>query len=324
MNDYLMVLIADASAVFLVMFGVYLKYRRGLATRMFFLSTPVAGIIGYIGFLIGKIGVTPVVLVFTVIPAALLLVVDMIVMYRMVVGRIQSQVTELVSNTTQLSSTATQSASTAAEQSSTVTQVSTTVEEVTQMSKSASEGSQTVVEIAEAARKKGREGIEAVSGAQRIMDRISQVGDVVDTVQQLAEQSNLLAVNAGIEAAKAGEYGRGFAVVAAEVRNLAEQSKAASNQIRDAIILTEEGRQSVNVIDGVLQELGQVLEQTSDEARRISGGAAQQSAGMRQISDAMQNVSQGGHDIASSSKQIEDAVDNLTRIANTLQTFITG
>ena len=74
--------------------------------------------------------------------------------------------------------------------------------------------------------------------AERILalsDQAQAIGEIVRTVNGLAEQSNLLSVNAGIEAAKAGEAGRGFAVVAGEVKSLAEQSRQATAQIRDIL-----------------------------------------------------------------------------------------
>jgi len=70
----------------------------------------------------------------------------------------------------------------------------------------------------------------------RLSDEAQSVGDVIATVNDLAEQSNLLSVNASIEAAKAGEAGKGFAVVAQEVKNLATQSKQAVGQVRTVLV----------------------------------------------------------------------------------------
>jgi len=133
-----------------------------------------------------------------------------------------------------------------------------------------------------------------------------------------------LAVNAGIEAAKAGEFGRGFAVVASEVRNLAEQSKDAARQIREAIEQTKNGQRAIVATDAVITSLGTVLQENSGRARQISGATVQQSAGIKQISDAMSNLIQGGKDTALAAQQIESAGNDLIKVSQRLATLING
>src|SRR5690606_7732014 len=120
------------------------------------------------------------------------------------------------------------------------------------------------------------------------------IGEIIAAVNDLAEQSNLLAVNAAIEAAKAGEHGRGFAVVAQEVRSLAEQSKQATAQVRTilqdiqkattaAVLATEQGSKAVE--DGVRQTteageaiaaLAEMIDEAAQAATQIAASSQQQ------------------------------------------------
>jgi len=131
-----------------------------------------------------------------------------------------------------------------------------------------------------------------------LSERSQQIVDIIATVNDLAQQSNFLALNASIEAAKAGEHGKGFAVVAMEVRNLAEQSQQATAQIKNilseiqstmnsAVLVTENGTQKVT--DGVsliqktgdvINQLAEVVNQGASSARQISASANQQSLGV--------------------------------------------
>src|SRR5690606_18651776 len=97
-----------------------------------------------------------------------------------------------------------------------------------------------------------------------------QIGEIVQSVNAIAEQSNLLAVNASIEAAKAGDHGRGFSVVASEVKALAQQSKQATEQIRSilteiqkssngAVMITEQGVKRVEEGGSLIEELGRTI-----------------------------------------------------------------
>ena len=149
----------------------------------------------------------------------------------------------------------------------------------------------------------GRKSVEsAIEGMQRIREQMESIaesivqlseqsqaiGEIIATVNDLAEQSNLLAVNAAIEAAKAGEQGKGFAVVAQEVKSLAEQSKQATAQVRTilgdiqkatsaAVMATEQGSKAVEA--GVKQsgEAGESIRQLGRERHRGGAGGRRRS-----------------------------------------------
>ncbi|MBN2382454.1 hypothetical protein JXQ70_06185, partial [bacterium] len=262
----------------------YIKYRQGLGTKIFAIVSPANGFLAFLGFIVGKMGLQIEVLIWTVSLAVISATIALMLLLRLVVSRTMVHVDNLVTNANQLSATARQSSATAAEQASSVNQITSTIEESFAMTKTATENAQEVVKMANEAVDHGKEGLKAIAETTRVMESISQTTDILDMIGDLAEQSNLLAVNASIEAAKAGEYGRGFAVVASEVRNLAEQSKEATSQIRDAIRRTEEGVRAVDAADKVIKKLAEVLEITSDKSRQIAGAVMQQSTGMKQIS----------------------------------------
>ena len=143
-----------------------------------------------------------------------------------------------------------------------------------------------------------------------LSDRTAQIGEITQTVNDLADRSNLLALNASVEAARAGEHGRGFAVVATEVRDLAEQSKAATaevervlsdiqNAMSKAVQATEQGTKVVEKglklteqAGGGIQSLTETIRAAADAAQEIAASAHQQSVGMDQIAAAMGNVSE--------------------------------
>ncbi len=192
---------------------------------------------------------------------------------------------------------------------------------------------------------------ETVNGMKRIreqMDSIAQtivrlseqsqsIGGIIASVTDIADQSNLLAVNAAIEAAKAGEHGRGFAVVAQEIKNLAGQSKQSTLEVRNilfdvqkvtsaAVLATEQGSKAVEA--GVVQsaqagEAIRILSESSNEAvqaaTQIVASSQQQVIGMDQISVAMQNINQAGTETAVSMVQSEKAAKSLHELGQKLK-----
>jgi methyl-accepting chemotaxis protein len=277
---------------------------------------------------------------------------------RSMLENLQTSINQLASNTAQISSTAKQAAATSAEQASTVAEVSTTIEEINQTSKATSESSKDVVRVSEEVIDKGMKGADAVVIAVKAIEAVAtkidglsakimelssqneQIGSIVNSVNDLAEQSNLLAVNASIEAAKAGEQGRGFAVVASEVRNLAEQSKGATRQIRDilrnvqkatesAILMAEEstkvsteGREAIDSVRSFMNDLSMAISENVDQATRISGATTQQAIGISQIAEAMEAVAKGGEDTASGARQLENAVMDISHLTEQIKEVV--
>lgn len=171
----------------------------------------------------------------------------------------------------------------------------------------------------------------------RLSERSQAIGDIVATVGGLAEQSNLLAVNAAIEAAKAGESGRGFAVVAQQVRVLADQSREATRQVRlilgevekaigGAVMIAEQSGKTVareaehaGRAGEAIARLAEQVREASQAGVQILASSQQQLAGMDQIALAMESITQASADHAAASRQAETAVETLHELGHRLK-----
>jgi methyl-accepting chemotaxis protein len=179
--------------------------------------------------------------------------------------------------------------------------------------------------------------------AERILALSEQgqaIGEIIASVNDLAEQSNLLAVNAAIEAARAGEAGKGFAVVAAEVKALAEQSKQATAQVRGilneiqratqaAVMAAEQGVKASEAGVGTAAKVGDAIRlltesvtESAQAAQQILVSAQQQAAGMDQIALAMQNIQQASTQNMASTRQVERAAQDLNELAGRLKALV--
>jgi methyl-accepting chemotaxis protein len=277
---------------------------------------------------------------------------------RRIIGEMQESIGVLSSSAQQIVATTTQVASSAAETATAVAETTTTVEEVkqtaqltTQKAKFVSESALRAAQVSEGGKKSVVESIEAMKQIREQTESIAEsivrlseqgqaIGEIMLTVNDLAEQSNLLAVNASIEAAKAGEQGKGFAVVAQEVRNLAEQSKQATIQVRNilndiqkatnaAVMVTEQGskaveagvRQSVQAGESV-QKLGESISEAAQAATQIAASSQQQMAGMDQVAQAMENIKTASTQNVASTKQTEVAAKNIQELGGKLTELV--
>jgi methyl-accepting chemotaxis protein len=179
--------------------------------------------------------------------------------------------------------------------------------------------------------------------AERILtfsEQAESIAEINATVGELAEQSNLLAVNAGIEAAKAGEAGKGFAVVALEVKGLAERCKEATVQVRKivmelqksaqtTVMAAEQGVKAAESGVTVAQRSGDAIgllansvTEASQAAQQIMAAAEQQEAGMDQIALAIQNIEQSSAQTVAAMQQVERATKDLNDLAQRLSTTV--
>ena len=273
----------------------------------------------------------------------------------MITSEIKSGVAILGTSSSEILTTVTEISTGAAETATSVSETTTTVEEVRQTAMVSNQKAQSLMMSSQKAAdsvEKGRDSInEVIESMKKIdnqMNLISEtvlklaeqnrtIGEITSSVADIADQSNLLAVNAAIEAAKAGEHGRGFTVVAQEIRSLADQSKKATAQVKEilneinksvnqAVGVTEqgsrtveEGRRLVAFSGEVIEILSENVEEASQAAIQISSSNQQQMAGMEQIVPAMENIKVASQQNVTGIKQAQIAAHDLNTLGQKLK-----
>ena len=280
----------------------------------------------------------------------------------LVTDSLQEMIRRVQKSGLQVNTSATQIAATAQEQLSTASQVSTTTSEIGATSKEISATSrelvQTVKDIAEVAEKTAvlagsgqtglnrmkttmRQVMEAASSINARLSTLSEkagnIGTVVTTITRVADQTNLLSLNAAIEAEKAGDYGRGFAVVATEIRRLADQTALATGDIEQMVKemqsavaagvmgmdkFSEEVRKGGEVVGQVSEELSQIIQHVQALApnfETVSEGMESQSRGAQQISEALSQLSEASQQTVESLRQSNSAIEQLNEASRGLQ-----
>ena len=247
---------------------------------------------------------------------------------------------EILAITAQLSAGANQTATSVNETTATVQEVRKTTDLTSEKSKYVAEKAVQVNQIAEKGQKSVDEIIAGMSHIQQQMEgiagnvvRLSEqsqaIGEIIASVNDISEQSNLLAVNASIEAAKAGELGKGFGVVSQEIKNLADQSKQATSHIRtiltdiqravsSTVISTEQGTKTVlngSKLSSEAQEsiivLSKSIADSSKAAIQITASVQEQVVGMDQIALAMESIREAAQSNLAVTKQAEKTAQNL-------------
>jgi len=256
----------------------------------------------------------------------------------------------LKSATTQILASAKEQSAVTGEQVAAYQETNATMQEVSQSGSQISEKAKQITIAAEAVSIANTSGLDAVQKTNQTVEAIHEqaeavaqnivslsektqmVGDILATVNDIAEQSHLLALNAAIEAAAAGENGRTFSVVAGEIKNLADQSKAATirvktilgdiqKEINTSVMLTEEavkrvdvGKHQADLAAAAIRNMAANIDQSVQAFQQIVAGTNQQQIGFENVMQAMKDMTRASEQAATSNRQTEKSAASLTDI----------
>ncbi|MGD0975192.1 MAG: HAMP domain-containing methyl-accepting chemotaxis protein [Candidatus Korobacteraceae bacterium] len=266
---------------------------------------------------------------------------------RKAAGDVSSSASQILLSTEEMANGATQ-------QDQEITNTSSAVEELTVSMKQVSNNAEASAEAArralDAAEQGNRSVRDTLEGMQRIRasvqasakkikslgDRSLEISEIVNVINDITEQTNLLALNAAIEAARAGEAGRGFAVVADEVRKLAEHSRTATKDIaalikaiqaetNEAVVVMEDGTREVEVGAKLADQAGKALDaistvvrQSAELVQEISLASKQQVRGTEGVANAMQIISGITRQTSQGSRQSARTVEQMVKLSEQL------
>lgn len=209
------------------------------------------------------------------------------------------------------------------EQASALEETAASMEEMTSTVRTSASNAENASDLANDASSKAKAGGDVVGQAVEAMGEINEssekISDIIGVIDEIAFQTNLLALNAAVEAARAGEQGRGFAVVAAEVRNLAQRSATAANEIkdliRDSVDKIKDGSKLVNESGDTLTEIVQAISQVTTIVSDISASAREQAEGIDQVNTAIGQMDETTQQNAALVEEASAASENMAEQA---------
>ena len=276
---------------------------------------------------------------------------------RMVMS-VKEAIQQLSSSANELMAISVQQASGSAEQAAAVQQATTTSEEIAATARQVSDNAGRVEALAGNATASSTDGQEAVSaavdGMSLLKDQVQsiaeamlelgensqKIGGIIDIIDEISDQTNLLSLNAAIEAAGAGEAGKRFSVVANEVRRLADRTADATNQVKalivqiqqatnSTIMLTEEGSKGVDAASSLVANISEALEKITDAVAETTSAASeiklmtqQQTTASEQMTETIVEVRDVAVQVATSSQETTQSIAELTSLAERLQNLV--
>jgi methyl-accepting chemotaxis protein len=260
---------------------------------------------------------------------------------------VQSSANEILIASEEMSTGAIQQDQEITNTSSAVEQLTVSMKQVSNNAEASAEAARRALDAAEQGNRSVRDTLEGMqrirSSVQATAKRIKALGDrsleiseIVNVINDITEQTNLLALNAAIEAARAGEAGRGFAVVADEVRKLAEHSRAATKDIaalikaiqaetNDAVVVMEEGTKEVEIGAKLADQAGRALDaissvvrQSAELVQEISLASKQQVRGTEGVANAMQIISNITRQTSQGARQTARTVEQMVHMSEQL------
>jgi methyl-accepting chemotaxis protein len=277
---------------------------------------------------------------------------------RTLTRQIGAAVQHVQSSTAELQAAANQQASGIKEQAAAISEITTTISELLATSRQIAESAQRVAGIAEDTAGNARGGDETVVRAQQsltearrqvdiivthileLSKKSQQIGGILEIINELAEQTNILAINATIEAAGAGESGKRFAVVADEIRKLADRVAASTKEIRGLIeetrtavnttvMVTEGGSKAVETgmrqfadVATSFKHIVSLVSTTTEAAREIELSTKQQATAVEQVNGAITSVAQASRESEASASQTLQTASQLAGLSQTLSRLV--